>query len=150
MSEFSLGHNRSKRISNLKKSESSQGMKYLTYWVFKEAIRYTDNDQLYDFSRKGSNRGAIEGKIIRNKLVKQLRVHDNEIIIHDNKDWMERKTGSSSKFLNNFWEISRYKLLMGVRGRESLHEWHGSHPKERVVGLFAGYFLKQEDKGMIF
>lgn len=73
-------------------------MKYLNYWVFSGAFINTDNDQFYDFSRKGSNRGAKEGKIIRNELVEQLRVHDFEIIIDDGKDWMEKKTGSSSKF----------------------------------------------------
>lgn len=50
----------------------------------------------------------MEGKIIRNELVKQLRVHDFEIIIDDGKDWVEKKVEQVLNFKIILEESSRY------------------------------------------
>lgn len=50
----------------------------------------------------------MEGKIIRNELVKQLRVHDFEIFIDDGKDWVEKKMEQVLNFKIILEESSRY------------------------------------------
>lgn len=56
-------------------------MKYLNYWICNGAITNTYNFKYHGFSRKESGRDAIKEKIITNKLVKHMRVHDIELFL---------------------------------------------------------------------
>lgn len=45
-------------------------------------------------------------------------------------------------------QVLNFKIIFGRSANtnywcvgKNLHEWHGSHPKRRVVGLFAGFFF---------
>lgn len=76
-------------------------MKYLNYWICNGVI--TNTYKYHGFSRKGSGRDAIKEKIITNKLVKHMRVHDIELLLMMTRIDGE-ETESSSNFLNTFWE----------------------------------------------